>query len=98
MTTYGIGEVKAHLAEILRDPDHGEELIITRRGRPRGRLTAVDDCDADDKPSLATLRGALSQLPDANYRDFQSIRRMSAGRRAATASTKRTVFDPSFPP
>ena len=98
MTTYSIREVKAHLAEILRDLNHGEEAIITRRGRPCGRLTAVNDSGADDKPSLATLRGALSQLPDANYRDFQSIRRMSAGRRAATASTKRTVFDPNFPP
>ena len=98
MTTYSIGEVKANLGRILRDLGHGEEVIITRRGRPRGRLTAVDDCDADDKPSFATLRGALSQLPDANYQDFQSIRRTSAGRRSATASTKRTVFDPNFPP
>ena len=81
MTTYGIGEVKANLGRILRDLDHGEEVIITCRGRPRGRLTAVDDCGADDKSSLATLGGALSQLPDANYQDFQSVRRMSAGRR-----------------
>jgi prevent-host-death family protein len=80
MTTYSIGEVKANLARILRDLNHGEEVIITRRGRPCGRLTAVDDCGADDKPSLATLKGALSQLPDANYQDFQSIRRMSAER------------------
>ena len=81
MTTYRIGEVKAHLADILRDLDHGEEVIITRRGRPRRRLTAVDDCGADHKPSVATLRGALSLLPDANYQDYQSIRRMSAERR-----------------
>jgi prevent-host-death family protein len=80
-TTSSIREVKARLSEILRELDHGEEVIITRRGRPRGRLTAVDDCGADDKSSLATLRGTLSQLPDANYQDFQSIRRMSAGRR-----------------
>ena len=74
MTTYGIGEVKANLGRILRDLDHGEEVIITRRGRPCGRLTAVDDCGAADNPSLATLKGALSQLPDANCQDFQSIR------------------------
>ena len=81
MTTYRIKEVKANLGRILRDLNHGEEVIITRRGRPRGRLTAVDDCGAADKPSLATLRGAVSELPDANYRKFQSIRRMSAERR-----------------
>ena len=74
MTAYSIGEVKVHLTEILRDLNHGEEAIITRRRWPCGRLTGVDDCGADDRSSLATLRGALSQLPDANYQDFQSIR------------------------
>ena len=32
MTTYSIGEVKANLGRILRDLDHGEEVIIARRG------------------------------------------------------------------
>ena len=73
MTTYSIRDAKAHLSEILRDLDHGEEVIITRRGRPCGRLTAVDT-GAGDRPSLATLRGAFSQLPDADYRDFQDIK------------------------
>ena len=73
MTTYSIREAKARLSEILRDLDHGEEVIITRRGRPCGRLTAVETSN-DDKPSLATLRGALSDLPDADYQDFQDIK------------------------
>ena len=73
MTTYSIREAKAHLSEILRDLDHGDEVIITRRGRPCGRLTAVD-AGAEDRPSLATLKGALSQLPDAVYQDFLDIK------------------------
>ena len=73
MTTYSIREAKAHLSEILRDLDLGDEVIITRRGRPCGRLTAVD-AGADERPSLATLRGALSQLPDAGYQDFLDIK------------------------
>ena len=73
MTTYSIREAKARLSEILRGLDRGEEVIITRRGRPCGRLTAVDT-DADDRPSLATLRGALTDLPDAEYRDFQDVK------------------------
>ena len=32
MTTYGSREVKARFSEILRDLDHGEEMVITRRG------------------------------------------------------------------
>ena len=73
-TIHSTLEVKARVGEILRGLDHGEKVIITRRGRAGGRLTAVDDCGAADNPSLATLKGALSQLPDANYQDFQSIR------------------------
>ena len=72
MTTYCIREAKAHLSEILRDLDHGDEVIITRRGRPCGRLTAVD-AGPDDRPSLTTLRGALSQLPDTGYQDIKGI-------------------------
>ena len=73
MTTYSIREAKARFSEILRDLDRGDEVIITRRGRPCGRLTAVDAV-ADDRPSLATLKGALSQLPDAGYQDFLDIK------------------------
>ena len=73
MTTYSIREAKARLSAILRDLNRGEEVIITRRGRPCGRLTAVDTA-VDDRPSLATLRGALSDLPDAEYQDFQDIK------------------------
>ena len=78
-TTYSIREVKAHLSEILRDLGPGENVIRTRRGRPCGRLTVVEVV-ADDKPSLATLRGALSQLPDADYQDFQGIKAMFTAR------------------
>ena len=94
MATYSIREAKAHLSEILRDLDHGDEVIIARRGRPCGRLTAVD-AGAADRPSLATLRGALSQLPDAVYQDFQEIKgiwetgeRLSGGVSGATTMEK----------
>lgn len=72
-TMYSISEAKAHLSRILRDLGQGEEVIITRRGRPCGRLIALDT-GVDDRPSLATLRGAFSELPDADYQDFRNVR------------------------
>ena len=42
MTTYSIREFKARVSEILRDLDQGAEVIITRRGKPCGRLTSVE--------------------------------------------------------
>ena len=73
MTTYSVREAKARLSEILRDLDRGEEVIITRRGRPCGRLIGMGG-STNDRPSLAKLRGALSQLPDATFQDFQDIK------------------------
>ena len=73
MTTYGIREFKARVSEILRDLDEGDEVIITRRGRPCGRLTAMPH-PTDDKPPLSSLRGAMADLPDASYEDFLEIK------------------------
>ena len=73
MTTYSIREFKARVSEILRAVDNGEEVIITRHGKPCGRLTPVSH-STDRRPSLRTLRGSMSHLPDATYEDFLDIK------------------------
>ena len=73
MTTYGIRDFKARVSEVLRDLEDGEEVIITRRGEPCGRLIPVQH-PTNAKPSLASLRGALADLPDATYEDFRDIK------------------------
>ena len=67
MTTFSNSEAKAHLSEMLRDLGHGDGVIITRRGRPCGRLTAVKPVAAD-KPSLATLRAPFPNRPTLTTR------------------------------
>ena len=32
------------------------------------------DSDAGDRPSLSTLRGTFSQLPDAGCQDYQDVK------------------------
>lgn len=73
MTIFGIREFKARISEILRELDAGSEVVITRRGKPCARLVSVQPLPAE-KPSLASLRGALAELPDASYEDFQDIK------------------------
>ena len=73
MTTYSVREFKARVSEILRGLDGGEEVIITRRGKPCGRLTPIHS-PTEGKPSLRSLRGALADLPDASYGDFLEIK------------------------
>ena len=72
MTTYSIREFRTRVSAILRNLDDGEEVIITRRGEPCGRLMPVQR-SSEAKPSLGTLRGALANLPDASYEDFQNL-------------------------
>ena len=74
MTTYSIREFKARLSEILRDMEEGAEVIITRRGKPCGKLTGLGAPESK-KASLSTLRGALRHvLPDATYQDFLDVK------------------------
>lgn len=69
MTTYNIREFKARASEILRNLDEGDEVIITRHGKPCGKLTSMQSATVS-RPSLSTLRGTLTRLPEAEYQDF----------------------------
>ena len=41
-TSAGVREVKNHLSAYLDRVRHGEEIVITDRGRPVARLTSLD--------------------------------------------------------
>ncbi len=73
VTTFGIREFKARISEILKELDADSEVVITRRGEPCAKLVSVPQLPGE-KPSLASLRGALADLPDATYEDFQEIK------------------------
>ena len=97
MTTYGIREFRTRVSAILRNLDNGEEVIITRRGEPCARLMPAQR-SIGGKSSLGTLRGALANLSDASYEDFQNLPAQSplpvietetATRAVSTLSAKR---------
>ena len=74
-TTYGIREFKARVSEILHHLDDGDEIIITRHGRPCAKLVHVE-ADADDrKLPLSALREMLD-LPDATWEDFVEAKKI----------------------
>ncbi|WP_448567268.1 type II toxin-antitoxin system Phd/YefM family antitoxin [Thermus sp.] len=43
MRTVSLSEAKARLSELLEAAERGEEVIITRRGRPWARLAPVEE-------------------------------------------------------
>ncbi len=73
MTTYGIREFKAKVSEILHDLEDGEEVVITRRGKPCGKLTPMPS--SDKKLPLSALRDMLD-LPDATWEDFMEAKKI----------------------
>jgi len=76
MATYGIREFKARASEILRNVEAGEEVVITRRGKPCGKLTGVLPDDAAPQLSLATLRGPFgTSCPKLLGRIFRKSRK-----------------------
>lgn len=55
MHTVSLSEAKSHLSQPLRQVEAGEEVIITRRGKPVARITPVERLKQAVK-SLAAFR------------------------------------------
>jgi prevent-host-death family protein len=60
MHTITVADAKAHLSELLGRIENGEEIVITRRGKPVARLTAVEPAKQPVK-SLAEFRRSIQQ-------------------------------------
>jgi prevent-host-death family protein len=61
MTTVGAFEAKTHLAALLDRVERGEEVVITRRGKPVARLVAAEVKPAP-KDAIAEMRRLRAQI------------------------------------
>ena len=61
MLTVTVVEAKAHLSELLDKVEGGQEVVITRHGRPVAQLSAVVK-PKKPIPSLAEFRKRLPRL------------------------------------
>ena len=75
MPTYTITQFKAKTSEILNNLNDGEEVIITRRGKPCARLTALPE-SLEEKPSIDRLKARFAEIPDLEYEDFQEVKKI----------------------
>lgn len=58
-------DAKAHLSRLLKDVERGEEITITRHGRPVARLVPVDDASVRERELedfLADVRALRAQV------------------------------------
>ena len=49
---YDIREAKTHLSELLKRVQNGEEIVITKSGKPIARLTAIATRPARRTPGM----------------------------------------------
>ena len=80
MKTISVSTAKATLSEQIEHAQHGEEIIITDRGRPVAKLIAVSE--ADDSQGLRELeRAGLVRVGSAlNARFLKLPRRADPSR------------------
>lgn len=77
MRQVGAFEAKTHLSDLLAAVEAGEEITITRRGRPVARLVPVAPAAGRDAglARIASLRARIAELsPDFTLADILSAR------------------------
>lgn len=71
MSKIGVRELKAKTAKILREvSQENKEFIITRHGKPSGKLVPIE-AELYPKKKGKALRGLYSHLPDLTESDFE---------------------------
>ena len=59
-----IADAKAHFADLIRRAESGEQIVLTRHGKPVARLTAT--ARASDLPLFGSLKGRIRIAEDFN--------------------------------
>jgi prevent-host-death family protein len=59
MTTVNLKEARRRLGELVTAAEHGETVVLTRRGRTVARLVPPDQKDPKGLPDLAAFRASI---------------------------------------
>lgn len=78
MSTCTVAEAKAHLSELLARVESGEELVITRRGRPVANLSPVRPIKRP--PDWQAIRVFRESMPAMETSAVDLIREMRDAR------------------
>jgi antitoxin (DNA-binding transcriptional repressor) of toxin-antitoxin stability system len=71
MVTVNLAHAKAHLSELLRQVEAGQDVIITRHGRPVARLSRPK---LPLRADLAELRAEMPKLSRPSVELIREIR------------------------
>lgn len=62
MRTVPVHEAKTKFSELLAAVEHGEEVTITRRGRPVARIVAAEEAEESAQSQRQRVAGAFARL------------------------------------
>lgn len=85
MRTFGTFEAKNHFSELLDLVEKGEEILITRRGKPVARLAMIDETAHSNRKqqalnALASMRDVL-KAERVSFAPDEIIELRDSGRR-----------------
>ena len=86
-STFSVAEAKRRFSELIERVQHGERIVVSRRGKPALALVAPEsvlDRHRERPLGLAALAGALAEWKDleAVVADIYKARRRARDRRA----------------
>ncbi len=74
MITVGAFEAKTHLSALLERVAHGEEIVITRHGKPLARLVPVESVDRSRIDNTISKLKSLRKGCTLNGLSWQELR------------------------
>jgi prevent-host-death family protein len=72
MVTVSVANAKAHLSELLNKVEAGEDVVITRHGRPVAQVSAV----LQPKLPLRSLAAFRATMPPSRVSSADLLRQM----------------------
>jgi prevent-host-death family protein len=91
MTTVGVAQLKAQLSRYLDTVKHGEEVVVTERGRPIAKLVALGGTERAESRRERLARAGVLVL--GVQRQRAALRKAPRGSRAIGDSVLRTLLD-----
>lgn len=76
MGTIGVRQLKSQTSEILRRVEEGEEIVVTRRGKPCAKLIPTASVPEGGSAHELPLKGRFREWPDLSWEDFQEAKRI----------------------
>ena len=76
MGAYSIAEAKAHLSALVEQVARGEQVTLTKRGKPVARIVPAEALAPKPKMDLAALRKLREGMPFAKVNAAQLVRQM----------------------